>query len=140
MKGVSPLISTILLIAFTISVAGIISVWLTTFARTSSEIVSSESTNQLICSYGGIALSDVRYSGGWLSGEIENTRTIALGNLTLQTSYTDSTSQTDKLYVSLMPREIYNFNISISSNYDKLRVTTNCSSIYDEIGSGDIIT
>ena len=138
MKGVSPLIATILLIAFTISVAGIISVWLTTFARTSTELVGGQSVNQLVCSYGGISLSNLAFSSGRLTGEIENTRTIALGNITLQVSYTNSTSQIEKFYSDLSPREKYFFNVSASSNYDKIRVITNCSSVYDEAESSEV--
>jgi flagellin-like protein len=36
MKAISPMIATILLIAFTVAVGGIISIWMTSFARTSS--------------------------------------------------------------------------------------------------------
>jgi flagellin-like protein len=36
MKGISPMIATILLIAFTVAVGGIISVWLTGFTRTTT--------------------------------------------------------------------------------------------------------
>lgn len=140
MKGVSPLIATILLIAFTLSVAGIVSIWLTGFARTSTETVGKESSTQLICSYGGIALSSLKFSNNRLSGSIENTRTIILGNITIQVLYTNASSQTEKLYVSLTPREKYSFNISISNNYDKIRVITNCSSVYDEVGSSEVTT
>lgn len=140
MKGVSPLIATILLIAFTISVAGIMSIWLTGFARTSSEIIGKESSTQLICSYGGIALSNLKFSNNRLSGSVENTRTIALGNITIQILYTNASSQKEKLYVDLLPREKYPFNISISSNYDKIRVMTNCTSVYDEVGSSEVTT
>jgi len=140
MKGISPLIATVLLIAFTLSVAGIVSVWLTGFARTSTETVGKESSTQLICSYGGIALSNLKFSNNRLSGSIENTRTIILGNITIQVLYTNASSQTEKLYVSLTPREKYSFNISISSNYDKIRVITNCSSVYDEVGSSEVTT
>jgi len=141
MKGVSPLIATILLIAFTLSVAGIVSIWLTGFARTSTETVGKESSTQLICSYGGIALSNLKFSNNRLSGSIENTRTIILGNITIQVLYTNASSpQTEKLYVSLTPREKYSFNISISYNYDKIRVITNCSSVYDEVGSSEVTT
>lgn len=142
MKGVSPLIATVLLIAFTISVAGIISIWLVGFSRTSSETIGSEASRQLICSYGGISLSNLRYSSstGTLAGEVENTRSIVLGNITVQILYANATSQKTYLNISLTPREKASFNISVSSNYDKIRAMTNCSSVYDEVGPGDVTT
>jgi len=140
MKGVSPLIATVLLIAFTISIAGIISIWLIGFSRTSSETIGSEAERQLICSYGGISLSNLRYSSsaGRMSGEVENTRTISLGNISIQIMYTNASSQKVSLNVSLMPREKTSFNISASSNYYRVRVMTNCSSVYDEVDSNDV--
>lgn len=138
MKGVSPLIATILLIAFTIGVAGIISAWLTTFTITSTELVGGQLINQLVCSYGGISLSNLAFSSDRLTGEVENTRTIALGNITLQVSYTNSSSQTNKFYLDLSPREKYFFNVSASSNYDKIWVITNCSSVSDVVESDEV--
>ena len=142
MKGVSPLVATVLLIAFTISVAGIISIWLISFSRTSSETIGSEAEKQLICSYGGISLSNLRYSSsaGRMAGEVENTRTIVLGNISIQIMYTNATSQKTALNITLLPREKAAFNISASSNYDKIRVMTNCSSVYDEVTSSDVTT
>jgi flagellin-like protein len=138
MKGVSPLIATILLIAFTIAVAGILSVWLTSFARTQSQAIGDRSSYELICSYGGVSLSGMSYSGGWLTGKIENTRTIPLGNLSIQIIYTNFTSQKVNIFADLSPREEYPFNISASSNYETIRVITNCSSVYDEVSAGDV--
>ena len=41
MKGISPLVAAILLIAFTVAIGGIISIWLTGFARQQTAQVSS---------------------------------------------------------------------------------------------------
>jgi flagellin-like protein len=49
MKGISPLVATILLIAFTIAVGGIVSVWITGFTRTQTVQVSSVAEDQLRC-------------------------------------------------------------------------------------------
>lgn len=140
MRGISPIIAVVLLIAFTVAVAGILSIWLMGFARTSTETIEEESLTQLICSYGGISLSDLKFCSttNRITGKVENTRTINLGNITVQILYTNGTSQKNDLGISLLPREKYSFNISASSNYDKIRVMTNCSSVYDEAGSADI--
>ncbi|MEM7826204.1 MAG: archaellin/type IV pilin N-terminal domain-containing protein [Candidatus Aenigmatarchaeota archaeon] len=48
-KGISPMVATILLIAFTVAVGGIISVWMTTYTRTAGAAVSEATEDQLRC-------------------------------------------------------------------------------------------
>lgn len=155
MKGISPLIATVLLIAFTVAVAGLLSSWLMSFTKSSSEIVSRQSNTQLVCSYGGIALSNLKYSSSCncMNGTIENTQTISLGNITIQTIYSNQSTITTKLCVygsaakdcgvaniSLQPRESVSFSINSSSDYQTIRVYTNCSNVYDSASSSDVST
>jgi len=140
MKGISPVIAIVLLIAFTVSVAGILSIWLMGFATTSTGLIEEEATRELICSYGGISLSDLKFcsTNDRLAGKSENTGTINIGNITIQIIYTNGTTQKSETGAELLPREIYQFNISTNSNYDKIRVITNCSSVYDQVSSSDV--
>jgi len=48
-KAISPMIATILLIAFTVAVGGIISVWMTSYTRTTGASVSSVTENTTAC-------------------------------------------------------------------------------------------
>ena len=159
-KGISAIIATVLLIAFTVAVAGILSGWLTSFTNLFTQNVKEESSSQLTCSYGGISLNSLKYSGGYLSGNIDNTRTASLGGLTIQIIFTNKTIQNVKLCstatatcctscatvcstcttanTSLSPRETTTFNITTASNYDIIRIYTNCSDVYDQVGSGDV--
>ncbi len=155
-KGISPLIATVLLIAFTITVATILSLWLTSFTTTTSESVEQEALKQLECSRGGISLSNLVYNSSTyhLSGRIENNRWIPLGDISLQIVYTNFSTHKINLCLvdnsvvpctssnlTIKPREIYFFNVSISSNYDVIRVTTNCSAygIYDEVQASEVL-
>jgi flagellin-like protein len=153
-KGISPLIATVLLIAFTVAVAGIVSVWITTFTTTSTQSVSGHSETELVCVYAGVKLSDLKYcsSNGRMSGIVENTNLIDLGNITLQVIYQNASSQ--KIYLclngsscnalgastmALTPREKQSFNVSIGgSNYDKIHLYTNCTNAYYDLTSGDV--
>jgi flagellin-like protein len=151
LKGLSPLIAIILLIAFTVAVAGIISVWLTGFARTQTELVGEEAEFQLICSYAGIALSDVKYGNGYLAGIVENVGTVVLGNISLHITYLNASSEKTDLCIAgnnvvkcsvsnitLFSNEIVSFNISIGgSNYDEIRVAGNCST-HDEVERSEV--
>ena len=144
-KGVSPLIATVLLIAFTIAVAGIISVWLTQFTTTTTNTVSTQGNVQILCGTGGIQLSSVSYCSNFVSGQVVNTGNIGLGNISMTILYTNASREL--VYISnnggtlskssaccgnlsLLPAEKYSFNFSIGgTNYDTLRVTTNCTTV-----------
>jgi flagellin-like protein len=153
MKGISPLVATVLLIAFTVAVAGIISVWLTGFARTSTSTVGKESERQLICSYAAISLRSVKYStsSSTLSGILENSGSVAIGNLSLQIIYANATTQ--KFELCLIGNQALNcsvsnislakygdaitFNVSASRDFDTIIATGNCST-RDEIGVSEV--
>jgi flagellin-like protein len=49
MKGISAMIATVLLIAFTIAIGGIVSVWLTGLTTTQTQQVSNQSSAQAKC-------------------------------------------------------------------------------------------
>lgn len=151
MKGISAMIATVLLIAFTVAVAGVISSWLMSFTKTSSETVSTQANTQLVCSYGGISLSGLKYASNIMNGTIENTQTVSLGNITIQIIYLNKSTITSKLClvgsvandcgvatISLFPRESVSFSINASSNYETIRVYTNCSNVYDSASSSEV--
>ena len=155
MKGLSPLVATVLLIAFTVGVGGLISVWISGFTQTSSKIVSREGETQLICSNGAIDLSNLRYrsSTNNISGIIKNNGRIPLGNITIQTVFTNGSIVSHSLndtgtggasagnYLVLRAGQIFSFNVSIggnsNGNYDRLWAYTNCSSVTDSAISSD---
>ena len=149
-KAVSDMIATVLLIAFTVAVAGIVSVWIRDFTSTTTEQVSEQSAKELYCAYGGISVSSLRYcsGSGSLSGIVTNTNLVDLGNITLQVLFDNSTNQNIKLnrsssgvFMSLTPRELDSFNVSIGGdNYDMLHFYTNCSNVYDDAVRADVTT
>lgn len=145
-KGISPMIATVLLIAFTVAVGGIVSVWMQTFSQDTAEEVSEEAEQQIYCSYAGISLSNVQYCNNYISGRVENTKYKAIGDITVQIFYTNATTQTINLcdngtscpssFMELEPGETKTFNVSADSTYDTIRVYTNCSNVDDELQSG----
>ena len=139
-KGLSPLVSSVLLIAIVIAVAGIYTGWFTNFIREITSTVQGQSEKKVECSYGGIALVDLEYNStsGYLSGSIENTNNIVLGNIDLEVFYTNTTREKKDMNKVLEPGEMDVFNEVISSNYEKIRVITNCSDVSDEVQSSSI--
>jgi len=143
-KGISPFIATVLLIAFAIAVASIFGGWLSTFTQTTTEEVQEHSEKRVTCSYGGIALEDLEYNktAANFSGKVENTDIITLGNIDFEIFYTDASRTKLDLNMTLDPGEKDTFNRNVNkmntTGYDKVRVITNCSNVYDETTSSDI--
>ena len=155
MKGISPLVATVLLIAFTVGVGGIISVWITGFTQTSSKIVSNEGEKQITCSNGAIDISNLKYCSaiGNMSGLIKNNGRITVGNITLQTIHGNGSSVSHALndtgtgggnsgnYLALKAGQVFSFNVSIGGGtYDRIWIYTNCSAVTDTALSTDIAT
>lgn len=139
-KGITPLIASVLLIAFTLVIAGIYSGWITSFTKSTAEDVQKKSEVRVTCSYGGIALSNLKYnttaSNGNLTGTIENTDIITLGDVDIEIFFTNNTRYLSDLNKNLQPGEKDTFNIRINTTtYDKIRVKTNCSNVFDELTS-----
>ena len=151
-KGISPLIATVLLIAFTVAVAGIIATWITGFATTTSQTVSTQSNIEITCAYGAINIRSLKYSSPYLSGVVENNGQIDLGNISISIIYQNATSEKVQLCksgitgqtcavsnLSLRISEQQSFNFSLNgSNYDEIRVITNCSNVVDTAKRVDV--
>jgi flagellin-like protein len=151
-KGVSPLIATVLLIAFTVGVAGIIVTWVTSFSTSTTQRVSQQADIQVICSYGSINLRSLRFANSQLSGTIENKGQIPLGNISLSIIYANATSEkiglclpassagscpVSNLTLGLAERATFNVTIS-GSNYAEITVATNCTGVTDTVKAGDV--
>lgn len=154
LKGVSPLVATVLLIAFVVAVAGIIAAWTTGFAKSQTAVVEQQSTYAITCGYGSINMKSLVFqsSGSRLAGTIENNGQISLGNITLRIVYQNATSESVGLCssatgavscsvgnLSMMPSDQSSFNVTIwGGNYDTVRITTNCSTVSDSASRGDV--
>jgi flagellin-like protein len=58
-KGISPMIATVLLIAFTVAVGGIISMWLTTMASTQTTATGTAAEKQVLCARSVLSIDEV---------------------------------------------------------------------------------
>ena len=151
LKGISPLISIVLLVALAVAVGAIISTWLFGFTQKQATTVSERAEEDIACSYASLLLSDVEYCNGRVSGQIENTGDISLLIKKLLIVYSNGSTQETGLCLigsviktcttsnlTLAPRDLAIFNVSASQNILKIRVTSNCSSAYSDISSEDI--
>ena len=77
MKGISPLIAAVLLIAFTMAIAGIMATWATTFTKESFSCM------------GVLKIDSLSFSNGNVSFKIINQGDVALESLSASVEYTD---------------------------------------------------
>lgn len=154
LKGISPLVATVLLIAFVVSVGGLVAAWTSSFTKDTTQLVADQSKIQVTCQYGKLNLKSLQFASTpvKLSGVMENNGLIALGNLTLTVIYQNSTSQRFELCsdpagaascssgnLTLTQSQLAAFNITIGgSNYDSIRLSSNCTSAYDTADRGDV--
>jgi len=58
-KGISAMIATVLLIAFTVAVGGILSIWLTSLTNTQTESTGTAAERQVLCARSVLGISEV---------------------------------------------------------------------------------
>jgi hypothetical protein len=151
LKGISPLISIVLLVALAVAVGAIISTWLFGFTQKQTTTVGERAEESIICSYASLLLSNVKYCNGRISGQIENTGDISLLIKKLLIIYSNGSTQEIGLCLiggeiqsctisnlTLIPRDITLFNVSASENIAKIRVSSNCTSAYSDVSFADI--
>lgn len=154
LKGISPLVATVLLISLVVAIAGIVSQWSNIFAREQTELVTEQSRTSITCSYGNVNMRNLQFqtTQSRLSGAVENIGQIALGNISLSIVYQNATSQNVKLCnspsgsvscdvanLSLSVAERTSFNVSIwGNNYDSIKLITNCTGVSDSASRGDV--
>ncbi len=143
-KGISPMIAVVLLVAFTVAVGGILSLWLTGYATTTTESVETSTSNQTSCAGtyisvvtandnaviltnpGSNTIEDVTCitANGSIVGDIGggSEDDISSGG-TLTTSYWNTTPVSDSTYVSG-----YGTSITCSGKCRNIGVTGGCKS------------
>lgn len=142
-KGVSDIIATVLLISFTVAVAGLVFTWGPNFVEDLLGTTSREADREIYCTYGGMAVDGLKYCNGRLAGSVRNSGSVTLGNITIQVLYMNETpSDTIHLLpngstnydgfsnLTLRPGNIKSFNVSIAGpNYEIIRIISNCTNV-----------
>ena len=136
-KGISPLVAVIMLIAFTMIVAGILAGWATRFATEQRSILEK-------CVRANVVIKRATYSVGNLSLMLYNAGTVPLRDFTVQVTY-DSvgppmpSTWTVKDTIDANSFETYSHNVSNTSvDFVEIR-SVECQGAYDLIRSYDII-
>lgn len=144
MKGVSPFIATVLIIAFTIAVGGIVALWLTTFSTTTTTTVGTSGEKQIKCVGSSISVKEVRYSTSDLTlvnvTVTHDIGTEQLFNLTIEVSAGGMTNSSATVFTTTTDPfgqgESYaaNVNTNITMAPEYVRVRAFCQTTVAVVG------
>ena len=97
-KGISPMIATVLLIAFTVAVGGILSVWLTTLTATQTGTTGTAAEKQILCARSVLEITEATYGASAAASNVTVTYRYGTETLTNFTFYfIDSTRASAKI-------------------------------------------
>lgn len=112
MKGISPMVATILLIAFTVGIGGIISVWMSGFTTSTTGTVEKAATNQTKCAGAWIKLDSVK------SGTIMYSNPSTQNVSSIKLYYTDGTNvvTVTPTTTALAPGDAASYSATLGTN------------------------
>lgn len=148
MKGVSPLIAAVLLLAFTISISMIVMGWLSSFTRVTTENVTYSSTQAISCSSASISIERVYITGTSAVIIVKNDGFSNLNVTGMIVNSTGGTCSSSPTYItagnltSLALTECYPSGMggSSCSNFSRAIVNTNCAGTQDTVTSVSDVT
>lgn len=132
-KGISPLIAIVLLIAVTMTIAGIISFWTTSFVRKQVEEFERESEERE-CSYANFRVFSCGYdeNNRKIIMILENIKSVELKNLTAFVIYINKSIIPEGGYSLgiLEPNVIKSYELeNVGPDYDEILITTHCPTV-----------
>lgn len=141
MKGVSPLIAAVLLLAFTISISMIVMGWLSSFTRVTTENVTYSSTQAISCSSASISIERVYITGTSAVIIVKNDGFSNLNVTGMIVNSTGGTCSSSATYItagnltSLALTECYGITASTCTGFSRAIVNTNCAGTQDTVTS-----
>ena len=130
-KGISPLVAAVLLIAVTMTLAGILAYWASSFVRVRTEewerrMPAGE------CSFANFRIYRCKYNSSTekISLILDNVEGVELDSLVLFMLYDNATIANKTMTGTLPARTIKAFEVTgISENFEKITIKTNCPDV-----------
>ena len=133
MKGLSPLIAAVLLVAFTVAIATLLSGWFSTLTRATTDSVSNKTALTSGCSGASMAIDQVYADLGVARAAVRNSGNVNLNIISAQlfnsTGDNFTTNTTLPAYIGKGDAMTLEFFINMSScpaGFSSVIVTTNC--------------
>lgn len=134
MKGISPLVAAVLLIAVTMTIAGVLAYWATQFVSGRVEAFSNQ-TISTECNFGNFVVDACSYSSasGKMTFILDNIGTVGLSNITVFVIYPDNTINSTQVSGSLPSGSLRSFSADgVTSGFSKVRFRTQCPNVFEE--------
>jgi len=132
-KGVSPLVASVLLIAVTMTIAGVLAYWASSFVKQS---LPSLNTTESECRFAGFSIYSCTYDNSTkkISLILENSRNIELKELKAFLIYSNaSVSDAIPLNGTISGGTLKSFSIpNVYDSFAKISVKTHCSELSEE--------
>ncbi len=130
MKGISPIVAAVLLIAITMTIAGVLAYWSSTFVSTG---LPAENITTAQCRLAQFQFQTCRYNSTSqvIAFSLNNLRTADLGNLTAFIEYPNGTiSNGISLNGSLVANTIKSYTVSgVFSDFSNILIKTSCADV-----------
>ncbi len=128
-KGISPLVAAVLLIAATMSIAGILAYWASGYVSTTLE-TSAKNETAIQCQFADFKIYNCKYNSSTLKLNLilENTRSLELSDLRVYVEYSDTNiSLPISLNETLPVGALKTFPaLTITRNFSKILIKTQC--------------
>jgi len=146
MRGISPLVAVVLLIAFVVSLTALVSGWLTSYIRGMTSNISETSSRMVGCSGASIEIEHIYIdsAAGTAKMLIENTGSVDLvvKGIIVDVNGNSCSNQTGISVTKGSIVELYFENCSPMNRttFSRAAATTNCAGVGDEVTSLDRVT
>jgi len=139
-KGLSPIVASVILIAATMTIAGILTFWTTGFV--SKKLNETSNVNDETTCYGAeFKLHSASYSNGTLFLRLDNRRNVDLKLENLYLFYPDNSMDTVPLKeFSLKGNEIKQLSpiMGVRPNFVSGKIKTNCPTVFLDFSSSEV--
>lgn len=133
-KGISPLVAAVLLIAVTMTIAGVLAYWASTFIGTEVEAFDDESVANE-CNFGRFRIDACTYDSANQRATfiLDNIGTVELLNISVYAVYPDNGINVSFTNTSLSSNQLKSFTAnSISPGFVRLSMRTHCPTVIEE--------
>ncbi|MBI2084666.1 MAG: hypothetical protein HYT70_03600 [Candidatus Aenigmarchaeota archaeon] len=125
MKGISPIVASVLLIAITMTIAGVLAYWSSTFVEKSLPVENRTTADCRVAQFEFLSCR-LNSTGGTLLFSLNNIRSASL-NITAYVEYSNGTISENPLNTTLVGNSIRSYTVTgVSSDFSRLLIKTNC--------------
>lgn len=135
LKGISPLVAAVLLIAVTMTIAGVLAYWASSFVRTQTSLFQNE-TIATECNFGNFIVHTCSFvsNSSQINLILSNTGTIDLRDINAFVIYPNGSVPQYTLNGSLPTKTLKPYSLTgVSGGYSKINIRTQCPNVFTEV-------